>query len=119
MMGKINFAPFERISTHLSPAITFGPNGYCVEGADRVNAVNERGASMFRPGSENRFDIMHKAACADLAYWVGVQRSVLQMHGKDHPVSMSLRVTEIFRREGDEWTLIHRHADPLAVDTAA
>jgi ketosteroid isomerase-like protein len=26
----------------------------------------------------------------------------------------SLRVTQAFRREGAEWRLVHRHADPLA-----
>jgi hypothetical protein len=26
----------------------------------------------------------------------------------------SLRVTQIFRRDGSEWQLVHRHADPLA-----
>ena len=25
----------------------------------------------------------------------------------------SLRVTLVYRREGDEWRLVHRHADPL------
>ena len=26
----------------------------------------------------------------------------------------ALRVTLVYRREGDEWRLAHRHADPLA-----
>jgi ketosteroid isomerase-like protein len=26
----------------------------------------------------------------------------------------SLRVTQVYRREGSEWQLVHRHADPLA-----
>ena len=29
---------------------------------------------------------------------------------------LSMRVTHVYRREGDDWRLVHRHADPL-VDT--
>jgi predicted ester cyclase len=34
--------------------------------------------------------------------------------GGDRAVSRNLRATLIFRRRGEEWKLIHRHADPLA-----
>jgi len=109
-----NFEPLERISAERVPATIFGPKGDCVQGADHVNAANEKGARMFKPGGSNTFEIMHSAADNDLAYWVGIQRSVVRMDGKESGVAMDLRVTEIFRREGDEWKLVHRHADKLA-----
>jgi ketosteroid isomerase-like protein len=111
-----DIAPLDTVSTHTSPATLFGPKGDVVQGADRVNAVNAKGASMFAPGSENTFDVMHQAADGNLAYWAGIQRSAVRMKGKEQAIPMDLRVTEVFRRESGEWKLIHRHADTLAAD---
>jgi ketosteroid isomerase-like protein len=35
------------------------------------------------------------------------------MNGQDKPITMNLRVTEIFRKEDGDWKLMHRHADLL------
>lgn len=105
--------PLDRISAQNSPATIFGPKGDCIEGVENVNAANEGVAHHFGRGSRNAFDVMHKDADGDLAYWVGIQRSVVQMDGRDEGVPMDLRVTEIFRREAGEWKLCHRHADRL------
>jgi ketosteroid isomerase-like protein len=102
-----NFDPLDRISAQTSPATIFWPKGDCVQGADQVNAL-------FKPGGTNTFEVMHMAVDTDLAYWVGIQRSVVNMRGQDSSVPMALRVTEIFRRDGAKWKLIHRHADKLA-----
>jgi ketosteroid isomerase-like protein len=105
--------PLGAISTDNPPATLFGPKGDCVAGPAAVNAANREGAAHFGPGSDNRFDVMHCAADGDLAYWTGIQRSVVNVKGQAQPVPMDLRVTEIFRREDGAWKLIHRHADRL------
>lgn len=112
-----NIDPLLKISTTTPPASMFGPAGTCVEEPDEVNRANEAGSKSFEPGGENRFEIMHALADGDLAYWAGLQRSVVKMRGNEQLVPMDLRITEIFRREDDEWKLIHRHADELQEPT--
>lgn len=110
---KGDFEPLRKISTEGPSATIFGPKGDCVQGADQVNSANAKGARLFRPGSKNSFEVMHYGADENIAYWTGIQRSVLQMQGQEKGVPMDLRVTEIFRREKGDWKLIHRHADKL------
>jgi len=52
------------------------------------------------------------SASGDLAVLVAVERqrgTVGELPAQD----WSLRITLVFRREGDDWRLLHRHADPL------
>lgn len=109
--------PLDKVATHTSPATIFGPKGDYVEGADEVNAANERGAKFFKSGSESNFEILQMSANDNLAYWAGIQRATVRMHGKTEAIPMDLRVTEVFRREDDEWKLVHRHADLLASES--
>ncbi|CAN5413030.1 hypothetical protein BH10ACT10_BH10ACT10_29680 [soil metagenome] len=105
--------PLVALSASTSPATIFGPAGTAVEGADEINAANAAGARSFEPSARNEFDVLHQDSDDRLAYWVGVQRSTVRMHDQDEPVTLALRVTEVFRREDAGWVLVHRHADPL------
>jgi ketosteroid isomerase-like protein len=102
-----------RIIAHTSRASFFGPQGGAVQGAEEVAERYERDCAGFASG-ESRFEILHMAAGDGVAYWTGFQHASAKFKGSDQGVTMKLRVTEVFRREGSEWKLVHRHADMLA-----
>jgi len=74
---------------------------------DALDALEQ----FFRRG-EAELDVFETYASGDLAVLVAIERQ----HGEVGGLSdqdWSLRVTQVFRREGSEWRLVHRHADPL------
>jgi len=95
--------------------VTFlGPQGDVARGAVVVWRHYEQDASVFQPGSETHFEVLQLGASADVAYWVGFQHARVHMKGRDAPLTLKLRVTELFRRDPDEgWKLVHRHADSV------
>jgi ketosteroid isomerase-like protein len=101
----------DAVSTHAGPATFFGPDGAFVTGATDVRARYAKDAKHFAPGGQNALEILHSSASGELGYWVGFQRATAKLEGKKDPVPMTLRVSEIFRRESGEWKLIHRHAE--------
>lgn len=109
--------PVSRLSTQVSPATFFHPNGDCEQGAEQVLSRYEGDAQQFESG-ETHFEILQMAASDSIAYWVGFQLANARLKGRAEAVPMKLRVTELFRREGGEWKLVHRHADPARSEPA-
>ncbi|HLF66767.1 MAG TPA: nuclear transport factor 2 family protein [Gammaproteobacteria bacterium] len=107
-------APVDRLTTRVSPATFFGPRGGAHQGAQHVLDKFNQDAALFGADSDTHFEILDMGASESIAYWVGFQPSTVQMQGNKEIYPMNLRVTEIFRREDNEWKLIHRHADMLA-----
>lgn len=105
--------PVASITTGNPLATFFAPNGSISQGAEDVLNSFNQGAGMFEPGGNTHFEILQMAASESIAYWVGLQRASVHMHGNKDAIPMNLRVTEIFRREKNEWKLIHRHAEKI------
>jgi ketosteroid isomerase-like protein len=71
----------------------------------------EEGNGFFASG-EARLDVVESYVSGDLAVLAAVERQHGVVGGGPDQ-DWSLRVTLVFRRVGDRWELVHRHADPL------
>jgi ketosteroid isomerase-like protein len=56
-----------------------------------------------------RYEVVAADVIGDLAYSVGYEHTQATVNGEAR--TYTLRVTQIYRREGDEWKVVHRHAD--------
>ena len=95
-------------------ATIFGAFGGYEKGWNEVGPRYDWAASQYREsGARKRVEYLNTAVSGDLAFTVGIERDEVQVGGQDRPMQRALRVTQVFRREGGVWKLLHRHADPL------
>ena len=102
------------IVARVLPATFFGPSGGVRAGTETVAAAYARDAEGFAPGGETHLEVLHQGASEGIGYWVGFQHAKAKLRGKAKLMPMKLRVTEVFQREGQDWKLVHRHADMLS-----
>ena len=88
---------------------TGGPTRH---GFDPSPANVEALEKFFPGGGDGDFELEQQYASGDLAALVGVERQHGPVGGLPDQ-DWSLRVTLVFRREGSDWRLVHRHADAL------
>jgi ketosteroid isomerase-like protein len=68
--------------------------------------------SRFFASGEATLELQASYVSGDLAVLVAVERQHGEVGGLPDQ-DWSLRVTLVFRRAGDRWQIVHRHADPL------
>jgi len=89
------------------------PNGGPTRhGPDSSPASIEALEQFFAGGGEADLELEQSYASGDLVVLVGVERQHGTIGGLPAQ-DWSLRVTLVFRREGSDWRLVHRHADAL------
>jgi ketosteroid isomerase-like protein len=90
------------------------PLGPPTRGSADVRRAASQAAAMLRDGSVRGFEEVVRYSGPDLGYVVQLERT--QARFEDTGTTMNpiaLRVTMIFRREGETWRVVHRHADPI------
>jgi ketosteroid isomerase-like protein len=89
------------------------PLGPPRRGAAEVAKAIAEAAAQVSDGSVRGFEEVSRYSTPDLGYVVKIERSQARLVGSENINSLALRVTLIFRREGDTWRVAHRHADPI------
>ena len=92
-----------------------GFGGYGEKGWAAVGARYDWASSQYKGGGASvKVEYLSIVVGGDLAYTVGVERQEgARVGDQQSPGRRALRATQVFRREGDAWKLLHRHADPL------
>lgn len=105
--------PYLSLWSREGPVSVFGAWGPCKTGWPDLERTYRWVASRFADAAmTTQTEVAY--AGTDLAYWVGYEVGDAAIDGVRQPVT--IRVTHIYRRDGDAWKLVHRHGDFAPAD---
>ena len=104
--------PVEVLYSRRADVTLANPLGPARRGWSDVEQIIRSAAAHFTGGTLE-IDELARYGTADLGYVVQTERSQVHLAGSGEPAMITLRVTMIFRREGNRWKVAHRHADPI------
>lgn len=94
--------------------VTWGnPFGPFAQGRESVEATLANAATRMQGGRAAGFEHIATYLDDNLAVVVQVEHGETRVEGADVLTPAALRVTSVYRLEGDSWNLVHRHADPI------
>ena len=107
-MANGDASPMSAVWAHSGDVTTMHPIGVREVGWDQVRPVWEQVASMCSGGQVRLHEQLIRVG-TDLTYELGVEDGEITMAGER--VAFNERVTNIYRREGGEWKVVHHHTD--------
>jgi ketosteroid isomerase-like protein len=75
-------------------------------------AESVKASADYFKGGEAKLESVETHAWGDTVVLVMIERQHGEVGGMPDQ-DWSLRVTQVYRRDGSDWQLVHRHADPL------
>jgi ketosteroid isomerase-like protein len=99
------------LTGHAEDYTLFSPFGALTRGFDGSSENRKRMADFFESGTLDQ-EVVAVHHSGDLVALATIERVRGEVGGLPDQ-DWSLRVTQVFRREGSEWRLLHRHADAL------
>lgn len=86
--------------------------GRPTRGADLSPERWEAVGRFFKGGRDSTLELVQAYRSGELVVLAVIERTVAEVGGLAAQ-PWALRVTLVFRRDGSQWQLVHRHADPL------
>lgn len=103
---------WKTLASHAEDVSLFGGAGGQAKGWSAVGDRYTWAAAAFSGGSVKVVPVT-RFVDKNLAITVAIEQWDVRFAKTGHTGVLKLRVTHVFRREGDSWLLVHRHADPL------
>jgi ketosteroid isomerase-like protein len=82
------------------------------EGQDELDELFTALARSFSDCTSYALELLAYDVVGDMAYTVGFEHTAASVDGQ--PRTYTLRATQVYRREGGEWKVAHRHGDTVA-----
>ena len=101
--------PRKSLWSRTEPVTLFGAAASDV-GRFAIEGRGDRLGTRFSDCRSFDYEVVAAGVSGDLGYLVGTEHTTASIGGAP-PVSYSLRVTTVLRREDGEWRVVHRHAD--------
>ena len=112
MIVKGDAEAYKSLYSHGEEITLANPFGGIAHGRDAVIETLDLAASNFRDGHTTDFEKIEWLVTPDLAYTLEIERYVAKVGGSSELSDIALRVSCMYRLEGDGWKLLHRHAYP-------
>lgn len=110
-MGNGVLGAMAQVWSHASQVTAMHPIGGRTTGWDAVRDSFDQVAGLAKDAKIGLKD-QYIQVIGDVAYELGVEFGTFMMAG--HEVDLEHRVTNIYRREGGAWKVVHHHTDTSA-----
>jgi len=107
-MANSDASPMSAVWSHGEDVTAMHPIEERGEGWEQVRSQFEQVGSL-ASGGQVRLSNQLIRVGTDLAYEVGIEEGEVTLAGERIPLKH--RVTNIYRREGGEWKMVHHHTD--------
>lgn len=107
-----NVKAYRQFVTSSADFLLFSPfGGAPTRGPELTEARFEAMGRFFKNGTFTQ-EVLQTYSSADMVVLAVIERQNVEVGGLPAQ-DLALRVTLVYRRQGEDWLLIHRHADPL------